>query len=74
MCTSSTAIIRHHHATIGFPVKETWCKVIANGNYNVWPVLIVELARKYCPDSDETTIGTMSQKRKNTRSTKMKKD
>ena len=25
---SSTAVIRHRHATAGFPVKETWFKAI----------------------------------------------
>ena len=46
---SSTVVIRCHHATIGFPVKETWCKAIENGNYNTWPGLTVELASRYFP-------------------------
>ena len=70
---SSTSVIRYHHVNSGFPIKETWCKSIANGNYNTWLGLKVQLARRYFPDSDETTIGTMSQKRKNNRSTKTKK-
>ena len=60
----STAVIRYHHATAGFPVKETWCTSIANGNYNIWLVVKVELVRRCFPDADETIIGTMSQKRK----------
>ena len=69
---SSTAVIRHNHETAGFPVKKTWCKVITNRNYNTWTGLTVELARRCFPDADETIIGTMSQKKKNIRSTKMK--
>ena len=68
----TTAVIRYHHAIAGFPIKETWCKAIAKGNYNTWPGVTVELARKYCPDADETIIDTMSQRRKNIRSTKIK--
>ena len=43
---SSTALIRYHHATAGFPVKETWCKAIAKGNYKSWPGLTIELVKK----------------------------
>ena len=32
----------------------------------------MELVRKNCPDADETIIGTMSQRRKNIRSTKIR--
>ena len=70
---SSTAVIRYHYATVGFPVKETWCKAIENGNYNTWLGLTLELAIRHCPDADEAIIGTMSQRRKNTRSTKIKR-
>ena len=70
--TSSTAVTMYHHATAGFPFKEIWCEAIANGNYNTWPGLTAELARRYFPDADETIIETMSQKRKNIRSTKTK--
>ena len=60
----SASLIMHYHENAGFPIKETWCKVIASGNYATWPGLTVELGRWYCPDADETMIGTMSQKRK----------
>ena len=64
---SSTSVIRCHHATAGFPVKETWRKEIANGDYNTCPDLTVKLARRHCLDANETIIGTMSQKRENIR-------
>ena len=53
---SSTAVIVLNHAIAGFPVKDVWCKAISNGNYNTWPVLTVELAGRYFPDSNETII------------------
>ena len=64
------ALATCHHATAGFYVKETWCQAIAKGKYATWPGLTVELARRHCPNSEETFLGTMSQKRKNIRSTK----
>ena len=30
---SATALVKFHHATAGFPVKETWCQAIKQGNY-----------------------------------------
>ena len=69
---SAPALIKYHHATAGFPVKETWCQAIKQGNYATWPGLTSELARRYCPNAEETTCGTMSMTRKNVRSSKAK--
>ena len=54
------------------PSKKTWCKAIANSNYSSWPGLTLELARKHCTDADENIIDTMSHRRKNVRSTKIR--
>ena len=70
---SFSSLIKYDHATEGFSVKETWCKGTHSLNYALWPNLTVELATRYFPDVDETTIVIMSQKRKNVRSTKIKK-
>ena len=56
--------MKHHHETVGCTVKETWCSAIAQGNYATWSGLTVAVARKYCPDTEETTMGAMSQSRK----------
>ena len=68
---SISALIKYHHASAGFPIKNTWCQAIKNGNYATWPGLTEQLARRYCPDADETILGTMSQSRQNVRSTKL---
>ena len=30
---STEALIKYHHATAGFLIKESWCEAISNGNY-----------------------------------------
>ena len=55
----------------GFSVKDIWYNAIARGNYTTWPSLTLSVARKYCSSAEETTFGTMSQSRKNKRSTKV---
>ena len=50
---SISALITSHYATVGFPVN---C-----GNWSGWTA---ELARRHCANSEETVLGTMSQKRK----------
>ena len=56
----TTAVIRYHHATAGYPTKETWFKAIEKGKYNSWPGLTVELDRKHCPDAYEIITGPIS--------------
>ena len=51
-----------YHAAAGFPVKESFIKVVRNGNYATWPKLTVTLINKYMPDSDETAKGIRSTK------------
>ena len=55
------AVAKYHHATAGFPVKETWLEAIKSNHCTTWIGLPPEAARKYCPDADETILGTMSQ-------------
>ena len=69
---SIEAVVRYLHATAGFPIKQTWCQAIAKGNYTTWLGLTLDVVRKYCPQAEETSMGTMSQIRKNIRSTKHK--
>ena len=69
---SIEAVVLYLHATAGFPVKQTWCQAIAKGNYATWPGLTLDAVRKYCPKVEETSIGTMSQIRKNIQFTKHK--
>ena len=59
-----------HHASAGFPVKESFVKAVRNGNYATWPKLTVTLINKHMPDSDKTTKGHLKGKRQGIRSTK----
>ena len=69
---SIEAVVRYLHATAGFPVKQTWCQAIAKGKYATWSGLTLDAVRKYYPQVEETSMRTMSQIRKNIRSTKHK--
>jgi len=51
-----------YHVAAGFPVKESFIKVVRNGNYAIRPKLTVTLINKYMPDSDETAKGIRSTK------------
>jgi hypothetical protein len=59
------------HAVCGYPVKSTWLKAIAAGNFIGWPLLNVRNVKKYYPETTETPKGHMNQTRKNVRSTKV---
>ncbi len=59
------------HAVCGYPVKSTWLKAIAAGNFIGWPLLNVQNVKKYYPETTETPKGHMNQTRKNVRSTKV---
>jgi hypothetical protein len=66
------ALVHYLHAAAGFPVKSTWLAAIKAGNYASWPGLTYANASKYCPSSDETIKGHLSQVRQGIRSTKPK--
>jgi hypothetical protein len=70
--SSVGALIHYLHAAAGFPVKSTWLAAIKVGNYSSWPGLTYANASKYCPDSDETIKGHLTQVRQGLRSTKPK--
>ena len=69
---SVEALVKYFHAAAGFPVKDTWLKAIKNGNYESWPGLTYQNARKYCPSADDTLKGHLVQTRQGVRSTKPK--
>ena len=43
------ALVVYFHAADGYPVIDTWLKVIKAGNYDSWPGLTYINATKYCP-------------------------
>ena len=67
------ALAIYLHSCAGWPVTETWCAAIANGNYSSWPHLSKFTGptwiRKHLPKSRETTMGHMKAIRSNTRPT-----
>ena len=62
--------IKWMHAVCGYPVKSTWLKAIAAGNFIGWPLLTTQNVKKYYPETTETPKGHLNQTRKNVRSTK----
>ncbi|KAL7439594.1 hypothetical protein ACHAXM_007602 [Skeletonema potamos] len=69
---STEQAIRWFHATLGYPVRSTWLKAIKNGHFRGWPLLTERNVKRYYPETDETPMGHLSQRRKNVRSTKPK--
>jgi hypothetical protein len=63
--------IKWMHAVCRYPVKSTWLKAIAAGNFIGWPLLNMRNVKKYYPETTETPKGHMNQTRKNVRSTKV---
>ena len=59
------------HAVCGYPVKSTWLKAVAAGNFIGWPLLNVRNVKKYYPETTETLKGHLKQMRRNVRSTKV---
>jgi hypothetical protein len=55
------ALVHYLHAAAGFPVKSTWLAAIKAGNFASWPGLTYANASKFCPSSDETIKGHLSQ-------------
>jgi hypothetical protein len=62
--------IRYLHAAAGFPVEETWLKVIQRDNYNSWPLINITNVARYFPESEEMQKGHMHGQRQGVRSTK----
>ena len=67
---STEQAIKWMHAVCGYPVKSTWMKAVAAGNYIGWPLLTVKNVNKYYPETNETSMGHLNQTRKNVRSTR----
>ncbi len=63
--------IKWMHAVCRYPVKSTWLKAIAEGNFIGWPLLNVQNVKKYYPETTETPKVHMNQTRKNVRLTKV---
>jgi len=63
-------LVGFYHASVGFPVKQTWLNAIKAGNFNSLPGLTYANAAKYCPDADETIKNNLAQQRQNVWSTK----
>jgi hypothetical protein len=66
---STEQSMRYLHATAGHPTKERWLKVIAKGNYNLWPLIDIKNARTHFPESEETKYGHMRGQRQGVQST-----
>jgi hypothetical protein len=72
ICTKKRSIsdtIAYLHAVCFGPVKDTWLKSIAAGNFSVWPGLSVDNVRKHLAKADATVKGHLNHQRQNTRST-----
>jgi len=66
---SVSALIHYLHAAAGFPVKSTWLAAIKAGNFASWPGLTYANASKFCPSSNKTIKGHLTQVRQGLRST-----
>ncbi len=66
------ALVGFYHACLGFPVKQTWLDAIKAGNCDTFNGLTYSNEACYCPDSDETIMGHLTQQRQIIRSTKPK--
>ena len=64
------ALVRYLHTATGFPVKSTRLAATKAGNFSTWPGLTYTNASRYCPSSEETTKGHLTQAKQGIRSTK----
>ncbi|KAL7427968.1 hypothetical protein ACHAXH_000914 [Discostella pseudostelligera] len=64
--------IKWHHASLGFPTKDTLLKSVNNGNFVTWPLLTQHNVSKHFPKSNETIMGHMNQQWQGVWSTKPK--
>ena len=60
---SMAQAIRFHHASLGYPTKDTLVKAINNGHFVGWPLLTVHSVTKHFPYSDATIKGHTNQQR-----------
>ncbi len=67
---SMGTLVGFYHACLGFPVKQTWLSAIKTGNCDSFDGFTYSNAARYCPDSDKTIMGHLSQQRQNVWSTK----
>ena len=67
---SISQTIKYHHASVGYPVEDSWIKAINAGNYTTWPGLTSVAVRKHFPESDEMQKGHMKWQQQGVRSTK----
>lgn len=65
-------MIKYHHASAGFPTKDSWVKAVRLGHYISWPGLTANAVSKFFPESVETQKGHMKKQRQNVRSTKQR--
>jgi hypothetical protein len=65
-------LINYLHSACFSPVKSTWIKAIANGNFSSWPGLNEHSVEKYLSKSTSTAKVHLNQKRQNARTTKIK--
>jgi hypothetical protein len=66
------ALVSFYHACLVFPVKQTWLDAIKAGNCDTIDGLTYSNVARYCPDSNNTILGHLSQQHQNIRSTKPK--
>ena len=64
--------IKWHHASLGFPTKDTLLKSVNNGNFVTWLLLTQHNVSKHFPESNETIMGHTNQQRQGVWSTKPK--
>ena len=70
---SIPALVAFYHACLGFPIKDLWLESIKAGNCNIFDELTYSNVSWYCPDSDETILGHLTQTRQIVRSSKPSK-
>ena len=64
------ALVRYLNAAAELPVKSTWMAAIKAGNFCTWPGLTYTNTSRYCPSSEETVKGHLTQSKQGIRSTK----
>ena len=66
---SKQELVRFLHATCFYPVKSTWLKAIANGNFATFPGLTTSLVSKYLSNEIPTILGHRHKNKQGIRST-----
>ncbi len=61
----------YHHASAGFPPKETFLAAVRVGNYPMWPGLTTTFIHKHFPDLDKTHKRHMKGQQKGVQPTKV---